>query len=114
MKDDALALELAAGATVADAARRVGISERTAWRRLQDPAFKARVAQTRRDAFVQAIGVLQSASVKAAKTLRDLLVDESAGIRLRSAVAVLETASRLGELVELGERLAALESRQAA
>ena len=41
--DDALALELAAGQTLRDAAAAVGIGERTASRRWSDPDFRKRV-----------------------------------------------------------------------
>ena len=38
--DDAVLLALACGATVAQAAHRAGVSERTVYRRLKDPASR--------------------------------------------------------------------------
>src|SRR5262249_42718410 len=45
--DNALLLALASGQTVRDAARLAGIGERTATRRLADPAYRRRVAELR-------------------------------------------------------------------
>jgi len=112
-KNDAALLELLAdGVTVAAAARQVGMHERTAFRRLQAPAFsqqldarKAEVRQRNRD-------LLNAGSTVAAKTLLRLL-DEPAPptVQLRAARAILEYAQKLHDSVNLEQRIAALEQR---
>ena len=48
--DAVLIAALATGGEVADAARQAGVSERTAYRRLADPAFTAELRQARAQA----------------------------------------------------------------
>jgi len=46
--EESLLLALACGATVEAAARQCGFSDRTVYRRLQEPEFKKRLEQVRR------------------------------------------------------------------
>jgi hypothetical protein len=108
--DDVLALALAAGATVADAARQAGVSERTVYRRLDDTAFRWRVTHTRASFVSQTVGLLADAMTDAARTLRDLLTADSDAVRLGAARAILDAGVRLRESEELAERIAVLEA----
>jgi hypothetical protein len=110
--DDALLLALAAGKTVRDAARLAGIGERTATRRVADPAFRRRVAEMRADMVSRATGQLVEASTKAVDTLEALLTAQAESVRLGAARSILELGSKLRDNVEFGERLAALEAGQ--
>src|SRR5262245_42645707 len=56
--DEALALALAGGQTIREAAAQVGVSERTAHRRLDDPKFRARVVELRSLVVMRAAGLL--------------------------------------------------------
>jgi hypothetical protein len=107
--ETALLLALAGGQTVRDAARAAGIGERTAGRRLADPAFRLRVSAARAEMVAQALGRLAGAMTEAADTLRQLLGAEAESVRLSAARTILELGNRLRESVELEERLAALE-----
>jgi hypothetical protein len=60
---------------VESAARKAGISERTAYRRLHNPAFVQRLRQLRADMVQRAAGMLTGASLGAVKTLADLQQD---------------------------------------
>ena len=108
--DDALLLALAGGVAVAEAARRAGVSERTAFRRLADPEFKRRLAQVRDKMLDDAVGQLAHNSGTAVETLTKLCTDgQSESVRLMAARSLLELAPRLRASVELGARMTALE-----
>lgn len=106
----ALLAALAAGATVRDAARQAGISERTASRCMEDPGFRQRVQEAKAEIVARAASQLADAATDAAKTLRDLLEAEADSIKLGAARAILELGTKLRESVELEQRLAALEA----
>jgi hypothetical protein len=111
--DTALQLALAAGQTVRDAARAAGIGERTAGRRLADPAFRRRVCELRAEMVQRALGKMADGMAEAADTLRQLLRAEGESVRLGAARSILELGNKLRESAELEERLAALEGRLA-
>lgn len=100
---DALAVELAAGATVRDAA--AAVSERTAHRRLSDPAFKARVRGLRSAMVDAAVGRLANAMGEAAGTLHKLLSDPDPHVRFKAAVKVLELGSNLAAVDDLARQV---------
>jgi integrase len=68
-QDDVLALALARGATRQEAGRVAGVSERTVYVRLSDPAFRPCVAEFRRAMIDGAIGKLATIADKAADVL---------------------------------------------
>src|SRR6516225_6069830 len=109
--DRALLQALACGATVENAARKAGVSERTAYRRLDDPAFMQQLQQVRIDMVQRTVGMLTGASVAAVKTLVDLQHDAavSPAVRRGAARDVLELAIKYREAADLEQRIAALE-----
>ena len=111
--EQALVTALAFGATVENAARKAGISERTAYRYLDDPAFQARVDQARRENMVRTAGMLSGAALGSVKTLVDLAQDVSvpASVRRGAARDVLEIAVKYRESTEMEQRVAAIEDR---
>lgn len=107
--DERLAAELASGKTVREAATVTGVSERTAFRRLDDPKFKARVAELRSETVRTAAGRLVDGMTEAANVLRSLLADPDPNIRHKSAVKLIELAVKVGEVAELERRLREVE-----
>jgi hypothetical protein len=107
--NDTLALALAAGQTMRDAAALIGVCERTVARRLADPEFCQRVTELRNEMVTRAVGRLADGMVAAADTLRSLLQAEGEYIRLGAAKAILELGHKLCETMELEQRLEALE-----
>ena len=104
--DDALMMALACGATVEAAAAKAGISSATAFRRLQDPAFKARVDAARAEMVQRATAMLTAAAMEAVKTLLDLQGNKQPpATRLGAARSVLEIGSRLRTENDLAARL---------
>jgi hypothetical protein len=109
--DDALALALARGATLRDAAAEVGVGERTATRRWADADFRRIVLRYRADMAGRAVGELADGMSAAARTLRALLDCESPAIQLGAARSLLEISMKAREALDLEERTRALEDR---
>jgi hypothetical protein len=80
--DAALALALASGRTVRDAAEAAGIGERTATRRVADADFRRRIAELRGQMVSRALGKIAEGMTEAADTLRALLTAEGESVRL--------------------------------
>ena len=60
--DSKLSLYLAAGMGTREAALQAGVSIRTAYRRMKDPAFRLQVQAARDEMFQVALGTLASAA----------------------------------------------------
>jgi hypothetical protein len=111
-RDDALALALASGQTLRDAAAGAGIGERTATRRWADATFRRRVQELRAEMTSRALGKLANGQAEAADVLRQLLAAGTPpAVRLGACRALLELGCKLRESVELETRLTALEAR---
>jgi hypothetical protein len=108
-RDDALAMALASGQTIRDAARVSGVSERTVTRRLSEPVFRARVSELRSGMIAQALGRMADGMADAADKLWQLLAAKSEAVQLGACRALLELGVKLRESVELEQRLATLE-----
>ena len=102
---DALALALAAGDSIAEAAAKAGMGERTAYRWLADPALRQRIQTLRGDMVGRALGRMAAGMTEAADVLRAL--------RLGAARSLLDLGVKLREAVELEKRMQALEERLA-
>jgi hypothetical protein len=115
-KQEAVALLLASGYTIAAAASESGASERVIklWK-ANNPNFGKRITEIRAEMTSQALGRLVDAMSGAADTLDDLARNsDSEHVRLSAARAVLELGVKLRESVELESRIAALEANEPA
>jgi hypothetical protein len=112
-KQEALLAALLTEPTLARAAAKAGVSEATVHRWLLLPEFQAAYRRARRQIVEAAIGQLQQATGEAVETLRRNLTCGHAGAEIRAAAAILDQAIRGLELVDLEERLAALENADA-
>ena len=106
----ALALALASGESVKDAARLAGVSERTAYRKLKEERFIQRVNQARTAMIQQAVGRLAKTCAKASEVLEKLLDSKSERIRLQTAKAIMDSSIKLGDAVAYEHRLDTLEA----
>lgn len=116
-EDDLLAVALASGYTVAESARRANMGERTAHRRLEDPAFRRRVDNLRGQIVSRALSMLNRSMARAARELAKLLGDEDPKVRLQAAREILkialdgrqrtETELKLAELLDRLDAIAA-------
>ena len=105
-----LAVAVAGGSSIRDAARSCGCSERQGYRLSGSAEFKQRVAALRSEMTSAAVGELSSAASEAVQTIRGLLADTNEpAVRLNAAKAILNALGPLSELAELRVRLDALE-----
>ena len=108
--DDILVTALACGGTVESAAQRAGLSERSVYRRLENPQFKRMLQDFRAELMKRTAGVLSAASLEAVKTLHALMDRNcSAATRLGAARSVLELNLRMRNVLEIEERLLEVE-----
>ena len=105
-----LVAALAAGLSVREAAVAAGMAERTAYRRLADPGFKAAVSAARGAMLDRAVGKLAETSTHAADCLAALLTSDDDRVRLAAARSILELGPKLREATELADRVAAAET----
>jgi hypothetical protein len=107
--DDVLALALASGKRVEDAALVANVSTRTASRRLQEPDFVARIRQLRAAMLDAVVGRLAERSCAAADRLAGLLDSPDENLVFKTAKTVVELALKGREILDLEQRIAALE-----
>lgn len=110
LEDERLLQSLAFGSTVKQAAAAAGVSERTAYRRLEDPVFCAKLNGMKAEFMDRAVRMLSASSIESIKTLVSLqsqAVPER--IRLGAAKATLSLGIRIREEHEISRRLESLE-----
>ncbi len=100
---------LAAAPSIAQAARLSRVGRRTLHRWLQDPEFRAQLAQLQRQSAELAKGCLQSLTLQAVLHLGDFLESPNPEIRLRAIRAILNYAAKFNEIQELHTQVQTLE-----
>jgi hypothetical protein len=109
--DELLALALAQGQTVRDAAATAGIAERTAHRRQVDPDFRRRVSQLRDEMIGRAVGILAETMSTGATRLKELVASKNETVALGAVRLLLEMPCKLRDSVELMDKVNELESQ---
>lgn len=119
LKQQKLIACLIAGSSIVDAARQVGIAEKTvhAWKK--QSAFIAALQEARQEAdreiWQSAMQQLKNSVPQALQVLAKHAsaedVEITAATQLRAAVVLIEKAIELNEIAEIKKRLAALEER---
>jgi hypothetical protein len=111
-----LALCIASGTTIGQAASMAGISRRSAQRRQADPVFVAQVHRIRARMLSRAAGKLAKLSSKAVDGLEKLIDDPAApsAVRLGAQRAALEFANRSHEMTALADQLKDLQEKMEA
>ena len=99
--------------TIADAARQIGISERTAYRYLDEPEVRAALDSALDQALSQAAQRAAVGMDRALATLYTILEDANTPLTARIAVArlLLQTGPRLHETITLMQRMESIEKR---
>ena len=108
-REEAAIAGLLSEPTIAGAAAKAGVSESTLVRWLQEPDFKAKHRAARRSVVETAIGRLQQAATEAVDTLARNLSCGTPAVEVGAAKAVLDQAIKAVELIDLAERVEALE-----
>src|SRR4051812_47320913 len=113
---DRLLAELLAGASVREAARQAGVSERTAWRRVADPNFDAELTRLPSEMLRRLSARLTSLAMIAAEVLVEICTDVSKNpaARVSAARALLAEDRARVESLTLSERMSAIENSLAA
>ncbi len=100
--------------TIPEAATKAGVNERTLWRWLQLPGFQSAYRAARRQVVESAIGTLQQATSEAVDALRRNLTSGAPSVEVQAAKAILDLSTKAIELMDLSERVEALEQETAA
>jgi hypothetical protein len=110
--DDALITALVAGKTVTEAAAFAGCSSRTAYRRMLDSLFAARLTEARAQRLQPHVIRLDATTGDAIEQLRALAFDPAVhpSTRVRACAYLIELALKLREHLYLAPRVAALEA----
>jgi hypothetical protein len=106
-RDEAVSALLESG-SVAEAAERCGVSERTLRNWLADPPFLAAYKDARRKLLDDAVLRLQHAAKEAVATLVRHLGSDNPNAAIRAAVAILDQTFRGTEVLDLANELAEL------
>ena len=112
--EDAAIAALLACSTIDAAAEQAGIAGSTLRGWLGDPEFKARYRAARRQVVEAAIGRLQTVTTKAVDALDRNLSCGIPAVEVGAAKSILDQAIKAVELVDLAERVEALEQAAAA
>ena len=112
-KQEVVALALASGESLRDAAKKTGVGMSTAKTWLTNGAFAGRVQELRAEMTARALGRLVDGMVSAADTLGYLSrKGKSEMVRLSASRSVIELGVKLKDSVELEQRIAVLEANQ--
>jgi hypothetical protein len=112
---EAAILAMLSEPSIAAAAEKAGVGERTVHRWLkEDPLFVAEYRRARREAFAQAIGLTQRSATAAVGTLLRVMHDTKAtwSSRVAAATQVLKFAREAIELDDLAVRIESLEQAE--
>jgi hypothetical protein len=108
--EDRALVALLSEPTIAQAATKARVSESTLLRWLAEPSFKSRYRDARRQAVELAIAGLQQATSAAVEALGRNMRCGAPASEIAAAKAVLDFAVKGVELVDLAERVEALEA----
>jgi hypothetical protein len=101
--------------SVAEAAKQANVPLRTLWRWLTEPAFKAALNSAEGELIAAATRLLLQYQDAALTVILSIMADKQypAGVRLRAALAIIDTMLKLRELNGIEARLSALEEAYA-
>ena len=106
-----LVTALANGATVTSAAVQAGVSERTVYRRLQDPAFEALIQAMQDETLQRAGALLTAATLTAVQSLVALQAENMPpSVRRAAAHDSLDNTLRIRATIDIEKRLLVLET----
>jgi hypothetical protein len=110
-KREAVALAVASGLSLRQAADQCRVGQRTVMRWHQEEAFRRRIAELRTELFDQAVGLLSRLGGKAAAVLGMLLDSGDEKVKLAAAKAILDQAAKTRDLAELAAGVEELRQR---
>src|SRR5438270_12869340 len=112
-KDVVLALALASGTSVADAAERAGVGRTTAYRKLDNPAFHRQVCEFRDKLISTALGRMADKMSQAADALVLMCEAPEPHIRIRAIRTLFSLGIRLRDSIDVTGRMRAVDAELA-
>jgi hypothetical protein len=100
---------VASGLSIRAAARQLGIPEATAYRMSQEPEFRKLVSDARHTMLSEGVGAMTAGIKSSITKLLALTADKDKKISLSAIRTHLSEMTRFTELLELSERVQALE-----
>lgn len=111
--NEMVALALARGATIEEAAELSGVNRMTIFRRLKTPEFREQVAALKRRILEEALATLQSGATKASKKLHDLADSPDEKIALGAAKEIISLTLKARQIDGLEREVEELRTRVA-
>jgi hypothetical protein len=108
-KDSTLALALASGVSIADAAAQADVGRTTVYRKLENPNFRRLVAEYRDRLIATALGRIADNLTRGADVLAQMLDSPEPHIRIRAARALFSLGIKLRDSVDLTMRMREVE-----
>jgi hypothetical protein len=114
-KQDAAVLALLASRNVEEAAKSAGVTPRTLYRWMKEPAFDSAYRAAKREAYGQAIARLHQMTSAAVTTLGKVMVDPATppATKVRAADSILSHTAKAIEIEDIEARVSELERVQA-
>jgi hypothetical protein len=101
--DSLLALALATGASINEAAQRAGVDRKTGQRKLADPEFRRQVCEIRGELIAATLGRMAGDMTRAADVLSKHMDDLTPSIRLCAIRAMLGFGLKMRDLVDMDQ-----------
>lgn len=109
-KDSMLAIALASGASISEAASQANVERSTIYRKLEHPEFRRQVAEFRDRLISTALGRLADNMTRAADALTGMLDAPEPHIRLRAIRLLFTLSIRLRDSIDFNTRMGELET----
>jgi hypothetical protein len=104
-KDTSLALALASGVSIPEAATQAEIDRRTVYRKLENPEFRRLVAEFRDRLIATALGRIADNMTRGADALAEMLDSPLPHIRIRAIRTLFTLGIRLRDSVDLASSM---------
>jgi transposase-like protein len=110
-KQEAAVLALLSSRNVEEAARVVGVTPKTLYRWMKEPAFDTAYREAKRAAFSQSIARLHQMTAAAVTTLGKVMLDSSTppATKVRAADSILNHTTKAIEIEDIEARVSELE-----
>jgi transposase-like protein len=110
-KQEAAVLALLSSRNVEEAARVVGVTSKTLYRWMKEPAFDAAYREAKRAAFSQSIARLHQMTTAAVTTIGKVMLDSSTppATKVRAADSILNHMTKAIEIEDIEARVSELE-----
>jgi transposase-like protein len=110
-KQEAAVLALLSSRNVEEAARVVGVTPKTLYRWMKEPAFDAAYREAKRAAFSQSIARLHQMTTAAVTTIGKVMLDSSTppATKVRAADSILNHTTKAIEIEDIEARVSELE-----